>query len=74
MFFLRNGTIFENNHIQVDIVEENPSYDYSMSLFLGNLSFKANEEQVCILFEIFVFLIKNFLKLDTRILSRLWRN
>ncbi|UXI17553.1 hypothetical protein NH340_JMT03496 [Sarcoptes scabiei] len=41
-----NGQKFENNIIQVDTIENDRTYDHSKSLFLGNLSFKANEEEL----------------------------
>ncbi|KAF7487739.1 RNA-binding protein 34 [Sarcoptes scabiei] len=41
-----NGQKFENNIIQVDTIENDRTYDHSKSLFLGNLSFKASEEEL----------------------------
>lgn len=42
----RNGTKFEEHTIQVDTLENDRHYDHSMSLFLGNLSFKTNEDEL----------------------------
>ncbi|KAH7645302.1 rna-binding protein 34-like [Dermatophagoides farinae] len=41
-----NGTKFEEHTIQVDTLENDRHYDHSMSLFLGNLSFKTNEDEL----------------------------
>lgn len=42
---------YEGHVIQADKVDENPSYDSSLSIFLGNLSFKATEDEVRQFFE-----------------------
>lgn len=45
-YIYRNGTKFEEHTIQVDSLENDRHYNHSMSLFLGNLSFKTTDDEV----------------------------